>query len=152
MLRLFQYNWQVRNEWFLLIEQIPKDKLLRERIGGVGSILQTLFHIIDVEYSWIRGLMEMPDIKPDFKDYKELKLVIGLLDHCRIEIQGYLKSWGNEMDNKPVTVSWSENTYTYGEILRHLIAHEIHHIGQLSVWAKELDIKIVSSNFIGRGL
>lgn len=39
-----------------------------------------------------------------------------------------------------------------GEILRHILVHEIHHIGQLSLWSKELGIQVVSSNFIGRDL
>jgi uncharacterized damage-inducible protein DinB len=152
MLRLFQYNWQIRDEWFHQLKQIPENELLRARIGGVGSILETLYHIIDAEYSWIRGLMKKPDIEPNYNAYKDLKLVTGLSDHCRIEIKKFLESWTIELDNKKVTVSWIEETYTYGEILRHLIAHEIHHIGQLSIWAKELDLKIVSASFIGRGL
>ncbi|WP_276575678.1 DinB family protein, partial [Bacillus cereus group sp. BfR-BA-01524] len=27
---------------------------------------------------------------------------------------------------------------THGEIIRHVIVHEIHHIGQLSIWAREI--------------
>ncbi|HDR5875335.1 TPA: damage-inducible protein DinB, partial [Bacillus anthracis] len=30
--------------------------------------------------------------------------------------------------------------------------HEIHHIGQLSIWARELNLRPVSANLIGRGL
>ncbi|MBZ4317248.1 DinB family protein, partial [Mycobacterium tuberculosis] len=32
----------------------------------------------------------------------------------------------------------------------HIIAHEVHHIGQLSVWSRELRLQPVSSNFVGR--
>ncbi len=39
-------------------------------------------------------------------------------------------------------------TDTWGEIMRHTIAHEIHHIGQLSIWARELGRKPVSANLI----
>ena len=58
MYNLFQYNWQVRDDWFKWCEQLSKEELLRKRIGGVGSILETLFHIVDVEYSWINALQE----------------------------------------------------------------------------------------------
>jgi uncharacterized damage-inducible protein DinB len=152
MLRLLEYNWKIRDEWFLIFEQIPIDELLRQRIGGMGSILKTMYHIIDVEYSWIRGLMEKPDIELKYENSMELRRIVELSDHCRVEIKHFLQAWTGEMDNKPVMVSWSKVTFTCGEILRHVIAHEIHHIGQLSVWAKELDVKIVSSNFIGREL
>lgn len=56
MLKLFQYNWQVRDDWFTLCEGIPDEELLKKRVGGFGSILHTLFHIVDVEYMWILGL------------------------------------------------------------------------------------------------
>lgn len=40
----------------------------------------------------------------------------------------------------------------WGEIMRHDIAHHIHHAGQLSVWAREVGKKPVSANVIGKGL
>lgn len=42
--------------------------------------------------------------------------------------------------------------FTYAEVIRHVIAHEVHHVGQLSVWVRESGLKPVSANFIGRGL
>ncbi len=48
---LFKYNWHVRDEWFNWCKQLTAEDLLLDRVGGVGSILYTLFHIIDVEYS-----------------------------------------------------------------------------------------------------
>lgn len=41
---------------------------------------------------------------------------------------------------------------SWGEIMRHVIAHEIHHIGQLSVWARQMGHKPITANVIGRGL
>ncbi|WP_417894724.1 DinB family protein, partial [Bacillus toyonensis] len=43
-----QYNWQVREDWFKWCEQLTVEELLSKRVGGVGSILETLFHIVDV--------------------------------------------------------------------------------------------------------
>ncbi len=48
MLKLFQYNWQVRDDWFTWCEAVSEEELLKKRVGGVGSILYTLFHIADV--------------------------------------------------------------------------------------------------------
>ncbi len=36
------------------------------------------------------------------------------------------------------------------DILHHVIVHEIHHIGQLSVWAREIALHPVPANYIGR--
>lgn len=49
-----------------------------------------------------------------------------------------------------VSVPWIDEKYTVVEILHHIVIHEIHHIGQVSVWARELELKTVSANFIGR--
>lgn len=48
---IFRYNWQVRDQWFEWCKQLSEEDLLWKRVGGVGSILETLFHIVDVEYS-----------------------------------------------------------------------------------------------------
>ncbi|MER2155759.1 MAG: DinB family protein, partial [Solibacillus sp.] len=62
MLNFFKYNWQVRDEWFDWCSQLSNEELKKERTGGVGSILYTLFHIIDVEYSWLRAIQGKEDI------------------------------------------------------------------------------------------
>lgn len=151
MLKWFQYNWQVRDEWFHWCENIPEEELLRKRVGGVGSILQTLFHIVDVEWSWIRTIEGKPDFQEDFKSFMSLELVRKLSDSFHTEVEAFLQTWTPEMEGLLVTDSWGRE-FTQGEILRHIITHEIHHIGQLSVWSRELGKVPVSPNFIDRGL
>lgn len=75
-----------------------------------------------------------------------------LSDSYREELELFLQAWSSDLENKILTASWTNKTYTYGEGVRHVIAHEIHHIGQLSIWSRELDIQPISANLIGRGL
>ena len=152
MNKFFEYNWQVRDEWVNWCNQLTTEELLQDRIGGVGSILYTLFHIIDVEYSWIRCIQGKEDVVLDFDDYKTLTKVKTLSMTLRHEIVEFLKSHLDEKQDRMVTVPWDEDEYTKNEILHHIIAHEIHHIGQLSVWAREKQLTPVSANFIGRKL
>lgn len=152
MIKLFQFNWLVRNAWFELCKQVPTEELLRDRTGGAGCILYTLFHIADVECSWIRGIQGLPDIQVEYENYKTLEQVKELSDCWINETQAFLKSWSSDLDYEMVTVPWTDERYTKGEILRHVIAHEIHHMGQLSIWAREIGIQPVSANVIGRGL
>lgn len=152
MYKLFQYNWTVRDEWFEWCNQISVEELTRRRTGGAGSILYTLFHILDVEYSWIRGIQGKPDIQLPYENYKTLRQVRELSDRWRTEIQPFLAAWKNDSEQEFVSAAWTEERYTKGEILRHVIAHEIHHMGQLSVWGRELGLQPVSANVIGRGL
>jgi uncharacterized damage-inducible protein DinB len=142
----------VRNEWFELFSQITTEELLFRRSGGAGSILYTLFHISDVEYSWIRGIQGKPDVQAQFDKYQSLQQVKGLSDSWVNETKTYLNTWSDENENEIVSVAWTQGLFTKGEILRHLIAHEIHHMGQLSIWARDLGLQPVSANLIGRGL
>ncbi|MBC5638481.1 DinB family protein [Ornithinibacillus sp. BX22] len=151
MYTFFQYNWQVRDEWFTWCEQLAKEELLKERIGGHHNILHTLLHIIDVEYSWVRAMQQKEDIPLDFSSYGEVHQVRELSHQCRDEIKGFLQS-NEAISNERVTAPWMEGSFTRHEILHHIIAHEIHHIGQLSIWARELNLKPVSANVIFRGL
>ncbi|RDW21626.1 DinB family protein [Oceanobacillus chungangensis] len=152
MIKFFKYNWQVRDEWFDLCNLLTPDELLKVRRGGVGNILYTFFHIIDVEYSWIRGIQGKEDVVFQFADYNSLEKVKSLSDTLRNEIVAGLKTKLAESKDTLINVPWDEGEYTKDEILHHIIAHEIHHIGQLSVWARELELKPISANFIGRNL
>lgn len=152
MMHFFKYNWQVRDEWFDWCTFLSPEELRRNRTGGVGDILYTLFHIIEVEYSWIRGIQGKEDIIFRFADYHTLEEVKSLSDTLRNEIVVDLKTILDEAKDELIHVSWDDEEYTREEILHHIIVHEIHHIGQLSVWARELDLSPVPANFIGRRL
>lgn len=149
MIKLFEYNWQVRDEWFEWCNQLTINELLKDRRGGVGNILYTLFHIMDVEYSWIRGIQGKEDIVFQFDEFNTLEKVKSLSDKTRTEIVEFFKTNSNSKE-KLVSVSWDEEKYTVEDILHHIITHEVHHIGQLSIWARELEISPVPANFIGR--
>lgn len=149
MIKLFEYNWQVRDEWFEWCNHLTINELLKDRRGGVGNILYTLFHIMDVEYSWIRGIQGKEDIVFQFDEFNTLEKVKSLSDKTRTEIVEFFKTNSNSKE-KLVSVSWDEEKYTVEDILHHIITHEVHHIGQLSIWARELEISPVPANFIGR--
>ncbi|MEZ2715022.1 DinB family protein [Niallia circulans] len=150
-MKFFVYNWQVRDEWFDWCNQLTTEELLKNRIGGVGNILFTLFHIIDVEYSWIRGIQGKEDVVFQFDDYHTLEKVKTLSDKLRNEIAEFLKST-DDLKEQSVSVPWDEKKYAVNDIIHHIIAHEIHHIGQLSVWSRELELQPPSSSFVGREL
>ncbi|PFJ83806.1 DinB family protein [Bacillus cereus] len=168
MLKLFQYNWQVRDDWFILCEDIPDEELLKKRVGGFGSILHTLFHIVDVEYMWILGLRGEPVPKePLFEDYASLQKLKNLSAQYHEKVKPFVTSWTNEMDSRKLSeTDFNEEPIssrdapirrrviecTHGEIIRHVIVHEIHHIGQLSIWAREIGKEPVSANLRERGL
>lgn len=155
MLKLFEYNWQVRQDWFAWCQDVSEEELLKKRIGGIGSILHTLFHIVDVEFSWISGLQMKPEFTEPFEPYATLQKVTELSARFHEEVRPFVLSWTDEMDSKDLTELTPKGepvTFKYGEVMRHVIAHEIHHIGQLSVWSREAGKVPVTANLIRRGL
>jgi uncharacterized damage-inducible protein DinB len=152
---MFRYNWLVREEWYRWCEDVPEEELLRNRTGGVGGILHTLFHIIDVEWSWIRSLQGKSDFQESFESYRSLEKVRKLDTAFRTEVRDFVRSWDVSMESRPLYDSQQDGGVAvdaWGEVMRHMIAHEIHHAGQLSVWAREVGKKPVSANLIGKGL
>lgn len=153
----FRYNWIVREQWYEWCRDLPEEELLRPRTGGVGSILQTLFHIVDVEWSWIRRLQGKPDDLENFDEYASLQKVRELDQRFKPEVEAFVAAWDNSMesrafyDNRP---DGSVDRDAWGEVIRHIIAHQIHHMGQLSVWARETGIQKnpISPNVIGQNL
>ncbi|PUB14636.1 DinB family protein [Paenisporosarcina sp. OV554] len=155
MKTLFTYNWMVREDWYKWCEDVPLEELLKVRTGGVGGILHTLFHIIDVEWSWIRVLKGKPDFQESFDGYKSLEKVKELDELFKKEVQEFVGSWESGLENKLLQETRQDGsieTLTWGEVMRHTIAHEIHHVGQLSVWFREIGKQPVSANLIGKGL
>ncbi|MGE7625341.1 DinB family protein [Viridibacillus sp. NPDC096237] len=152
---MFRYNWLVREEWYSWCEELTEEELLHNHTGGVGSILQTLFHIVDVEWSWIRLLQGKEDFQENFDEYNSLSRVRELDAIYHKEVKDFVTNWDESMENNlfyDLQADGSHLTDSWGEVMRHIIAHEIHHIGQLSVWAREIGKKPVSANFIGKGL
>lgn len=152
---LFRYNWQARKDWFDWCKTVPSEELLKRRVGGVGSILKTLFHIVDVEYSWLSALQGNPDFEEPFESYQSLELVITLSEKFHSEVEAFVIRWSPDMEQQILTVPYKDGqmrSYRFGEIMRHVIAHEIHHIGQISVWSREIGREPVTANLIRRGL
>jgi uncharacterized damage-inducible protein DinB len=154
MFHFFEYNWQVRDEWFDLLETLSYEQLHQSRTGGAGSIAFTLFHIILVEHNWISGLGQRALSGAQFKDYQGIAELRQLSQTFRKDIEEFISNWQPEMAQKRLAsnLKQEEEFFSYPEVLAHVIAHEIHHIGQLSIWARELGLKPASANFIRRGL
>lgn len=157
MQTFFRYNWIVREQWYEWCEDLPEDELLRPRTGGVGSILQTLFHIVDVEWSWIRILQGKPDFQENFEEYATLQKVRELDQRFKPEVEAFVAAWNDSLETRLLYDQRPDGNVdidAWGEVMRHIIAHQIHHMGQLSVWARENGIQKnpISPNVIGKNL
>ncbi|RXJ04559.1 damage-inducible protein DinB [Anaerobacillus alkaliphilus] len=153
MIELFNYNWQVRNDWFTWCGTLSVEELTKKRVGGIGSILHTLYHVVNCEQLWINQMLGKPVLTRDMNTIVTLEEVIRFSEETKLNTLEFLQSWSEDEEVKNLVItSKNGQTYTfpYGKVVRHIITHEIHHIGQLSIWSRELGKKPVSSDLIFR--
>ncbi|KOS04574.1 DinB family protein [Paenibacillus polymyxa] len=155
MQTFFRYNWMIREQWYRWCEEVSQEELLKQRVGGVGGILKTLFHIVDVEWSWIQTIQGKPDFQEDFSLYDTLDKVRELDAKFRLDVEPFVLAWHDGLERKRFEDHLPDGRIVidaWGEVMRHVIAHQIHHIGQLSIWSREFGKPPVSANVIGKGL
>lgn len=148
---LFKYNWQVREEWIEWCDNLPKDELNEIRTGGMKSILYNLYHVIDCEQIWINQLQGTPVIQNNMKVITSLDEVKEFSNSTKIMSGIFIEKYEKSNEKKLFTYilkSGEEKQWTYEKVLYHIITHEIHHIGQLSIWAREIKMKPISSDLI----
>lgn len=153
MLDMFSYNWQVRDDWFDWSQQISIEELTQKRTGGMGSILRNLFHVIDCEQIWINQMNGTPVIVKDINDISTLQEVVEFSKSTKLITRGFMQSWTPDCEQKIFEMKRRNGDtfhFAYGKIMRHIISHEIHHIGQVSVWSRELEMKPISSDLLFR--
>jgi uncharacterized damage-inducible protein DinB len=151
MLELFSYNWKIREEWFEWCRKIEQGELVKERTGGMGSILKNLFHVVDCEQIWMNQLQGKSVMVKDVRMVSKLDEVITFSEVTRKQTESFLSLWTPAYEKKEIIrTSKSGKTYhfTYQKVMQHVVTHEIHHIGQLSVWAREIGEKPVSSDIL----
>lgn len=144
-----QYSWHVRNSWLRWCKSIPMTELMKRRIGGQGSILETLLHIIDVENSWINAIRGKNDVPLTIQDHNTLASVeeisaqtIKMTDtFIRVELP-------HLQIDKEIIVSWDDSNYSIDSILHHIIFHSVHHMGQLSIWARQMNRAPVDISYL----
>lgn len=123
------------------------------RNGGMGSFLKTLFHVIDCEQLWIHQMQGTAVLKKEFNSFSTLEEVREFSESTRMITKNFLMNWNKEQEEKLLYITRKDGSvlsFPYGKVIRHLISHEIHHIGQLSIWSRELGLKPVNSDLIIR--
>ncbi|WP_227395996.1 DinB family protein [Jeotgalibacillus aurantiacus] len=153
MIDLFLYNWQVREDWFVWCESLAEEELFVKRTGGMESLFQNLVHVVDCELLWINHLIQEPVVYAGREEIRTLEDIRAYSEFTKTVTKPVIDGWNGELEDQIVHITGRNGyvrSFTYGKIIRHLISHEIHHIGQLSIWAREIGRKPVSSDLIIR--
>ncbi|MDQ0178119.1 DinB family protein [Bacillus chungangensis] len=152
---LFQYNWQIRDEWMQWCREISYEELVKKRIGGMGSFLHTLFHVIDCEQLWVNQMWGKSVIVKDIETIKSLDDVKLYASATCANTMLFLDEHRENFEDKTLLIKTRNGDkliLPHKKILQHIITHEVHHIGQLSIWARELGVAPVHSDLLTRDL
>ena len=153
MYSLFQYNWQVREDWFNWCQSIGEEEFHKERIGGMKSIRETFIHIVDCELIWLNSMVEEKIMYENRDIIRKLSDIRAYSTFVKSHTEKFIEQLPSDYENRIIEVKRRNGDviqFTQKKILAHMITHEIHHIGQLSIWARELNLKPVSSDLIFR--
>ncbi|WP_371019064.1 DinB family protein [Pseudalkalibacillus sp. JSM 102089] len=155
MIDLFQYNWQIRDDWFVWCDNIAYEELIKTRTGGMGSIIHNLFHVIDCEQIWVNQMKGTPVIIKDIKEIRTIDEVKAFSEQTKYTTKSFIESLSHKDTPGILEVKTKKGktvSYTYDKLIKHIVSHEIHHIGQISVWSREIGLKPVSSDLLFRDL
>ncbi len=132
-----QSYWQrIRAGLLELLDKFNNDDLDFKPFPGSFSVREIYLHIAQEEYGEIHyGLTGKLDSFPppyDPQDYPTVNSLKGILSEVHGETLSYLAGLDEGDLEGQVEAGWG-GTYQFIDLLQHVIEHEIHHRGELSL-------------------
>lgn len=104
---------------------------------------------------WVNGIaFEEPNVF-SFEEYKNLDSIIQFSSATKTKTLNYIENLNPSSYHNVLSTTNKKGdkvSHYYIEVLLHIAVHEVHHIGQLSVWARELEKEPITANLIGLDL
>ncbi len=135
--QLFAHWSQVRRGLIETIDAFNPEDLSYVPFPSSWSAGEIMLHIANAESGWFqyvvaRQLKEWPE-DYSLESWPTPESIKTLLAEVHARTDGYLASFSMADLNRNVTLPWNGNTLTLGWIIWHIIEHEIHHRGELSM-------------------
>ena len=129
-------HWElVRRGLLAIAAKFSDDELHYCPFEGSWSVGQILLHIADCEDNWLHGVVQRifePWIFYDFKDYPDRKAILEKLDAAHQRTKVMLANL-DESDLENEYCINDDESYTLKWMIWHVLEHEIHHRGELSL-------------------
>ena len=131
------YHWQqVRSDLLETIDKFSEPELTFEPFQTSFSAGQIMLHIAGAEEGWFRYVIgrEYDEWPPEYSlaDYPTLESIKGLLSAVHVHTDAYLESQSLADLDRLMDVPWGESI-PQSWIIWHVLEHEIHHRGELSL-------------------
>ncbi len=132
---MFSHWEQVRGSLLAMIDRFNQEDLTFSPFKGSWSVGQIMLHIADCEDNWLHGVVRQ-EVKPwifyDLADYPSLGAIREMLERAHNRTIAFMDSLEEDDLDKVYEISEGE-TYTLRWIIWHVLEHEIHHRGELSL-------------------
>lgn len=133
----FFAHWRgVRADLIRTIEAFNEEELDHVPFEGGWPVGDIMLHIADTEAGWIQyGVTQEIEAWPDFDrlhDYPNKQAIRGALEEVHARTEEFLSRLSAADLETTVTTPWGKE-HSLLWILWHVIEHEIHHRGELSL-------------------
>lgn len=147
-----------------LCGSLPKDQFHQKFPIGLGSLHETLTHIVSVMRRWtdrlagrtprpmLHAIPEYPHLSGEAKDRTPDELT-AILDEAERDLAETVRACRARGLDKTVTLEWpggdgkkQRYTFTHGAVIAHICTHGMHHRAQCLNMLKQLAIPGLSDN------
>lgn len=134
--KIVEFWSRIRRGLIDTIERFGDDELDYVATENGYSVRQIILHIAqeergEIQYGITRSLDRFPD-PYDQQSFPTIDSLKGLLDSVHLETTQFLESLDDEELSNDIEAQWG-GTYPLIDMVLHVIEHEIHHRGELSL-------------------
>ena len=134
-IQIFAHWGQIRTDLLATMDKFSAQELAYVPFKGSWPAGQILLHIADCEDNWLHGVVRgefKPWIFYNFSDYPTKSAIQELLDHVHTKTIAFL----SELQVKDLNAVYKTprgEAFPLYWIIWHVLEHEIHHRGELSL-------------------
>jgi uncharacterized damage-inducible protein DinB len=133
--RLFSHWDQIHADTLAILDKFSEEELIRTAYKGGMPVGHIALHIADAEEGWFRliATQERSEWPSDFilENYPTREAIKTLLSEVHAKTMAYLETQTTKDLEKVVEAPWGKFSLRF--IIWHVIEHEIHHRGELSL-------------------
>jgi uncharacterized damage-inducible protein DinB len=133
--KVFSHWDQIHADTLSVIDKFSDDELHQTAYEGGLQVGHIALHIADAEEGWFRliATQERQEWPADFtlQNYTTKEAIKTLLAKVHAKTMGYLETQTLDDLTRSITSAWGEFTLSF--IIWHVLEHEVHHRGELSL-------------------
>jgi len=128
-------------------EELPYEELIKERSGGMKTILHNLYHVVYCEHIWVSQLL---GINVNLQPIEKIQTLQHVREFEELTKERTLLWFDQEASFREAVLDLRGRQFSHTKVMMHIATHEVHHIGQLSVWSREIGRVPVNCDLLPR--